>query len=361
MHDSGGLLGDGTCQRPLERPRRRQPQPREDRERRGDEHDREVRELLERVVDDPRVLGRPVERGVLQRRRQRVRHDGPVGRHDAQPLAGREEQHDIAQPDQHPQGIEPEVEPEEDAHAARLTIRARPAGVVARPEAGRPLLRAELVSGAHDEQQEERVQEVLPAEPRRYADGRALGRRHDARVRLDERLHGGHPAEPARHEHDDDDRDDGDDRAPQHSLALSPPPVGGTSGSGRDHGHLEGTVPSPARAGAPATIECGRTTAAAVNCGCLDDSVGGRVREARTQHATTHRHGPSDSQGAGLLLRPRGRSGSRSKGVTVSDKSPKKSSSKTAASKTLKEKRADKKAKVAHRAGNDVSDVTHRK
>ena len=50
-----------------------------------------------------------------------------------------------------------------------------------------------------------------------------------------------------------------------------------------------------------------------------------------------------------------------SKGVTVSDKSPKKSSSKTAASKTLKEKRADKKAKVESRAGNDVSEATHRK
>jgi len=45
----------------------------------------------------------------------------------------------------------------------------------------------------------------------------------------------------------------------------------------------------------------------------------------------------------------------------VSDKSPKKSSSKTAASKTLKETRADKKAKVASRAGNDVTDATHRK
>ncbi|MGR0220805.1 hypothetical protein [Agromyces sp. ZXT2-6] len=45
----------------------------------------------------------------------------------------------------------------------------------------------------------------------------------------------------------------------------------------------------------------------------------------------------------------------------MSDKSPKKSSSKTAASRTLKEKRADKKAKVAGRSGNDVTDVTHRK
>ena len=45
----------------------------------------------------------------------------------------------------------------------------------------------------------------------------------------------------------------------------------------------------------------------------------------------------------------------------MSDKSPKKSSSKTAATKTLKEKRADKKAKVAARVGNDVTDATHRK
>ncbi|MET0725342.1 MAG: hypothetical protein ABWY36_03255 [Leifsonia sp.] len=45
----------------------------------------------------------------------------------------------------------------------------------------------------------------------------------------------------------------------------------------------------------------------------------------------------------------------------MSDKSPKKSSSKTAASKSLKEKRADKKAKVAGRTGSDVSGVTHAK
>ena len=45
----------------------------------------------------------------------------------------------------------------------------------------------------------------------------------------------------------------------------------------------------------------------------------------------------------------------------MSDKSPKKSSSKTAASSTLKEKRAAKKAKADHRAGSDVSEATHRK
>jgi hypothetical protein len=63
----------------------------------------------------------------------------------------------------------------------------------------------------------------------------------------------------------------------------------------------------------------------------------------------------------GLGLRHGARSGSRTEGVIVSDKSPKKSSSKTAASSTLKEKRAAKKAKVEHRAGNDVSEATHRK
>nr|WP_200933306.1 hypothetical protein [Leifsonia sp. Leaf325] len=46
----------------------------------------------------------------------------------------------------------------------------------------------------------------------------------------------------------------------------------------------------------------------------------------------------------------------------MSDKSPKKSSSKTAASKTLKEKRADKKAKVEGRSSSDaVSGATHKK
>ena len=46
----------------------------------------------------------------------------------------------------------------------------------------------------------------------------------------------------------------------------------------------------------------------------------------------------------------------------MSDKSPKKSSSKTAASKSLKEKRADKKAKVENRSNSDaVSEATHRK
>ena len=98
-----------------------------------------------------------------------------------------------------------------------------------------------------------------------------------------------------------------------------------------------------------------------MNCGCLDDSGGGRVGEVRAQQAAMHVPRTERLTAFGTSVATRGRPGSRSKGVTVSDKSPKKSSSKTAASKTLKEKRADKKAKVAGRAGNDVSDATHRK
>lgn len=45
----------------------------------------------------------------------------------------------------------------------------------------------------------------------------------------------------------------------------------------------------------------------------------------------------------------------------MSDKSPKKSSSKTAATRSLKEKRADKKSKVAGRSDNGISEATHRK
>ncbi|GAA3213180.1 hypothetical protein GCM10017690_26050 [Microbacterium terregens] len=66
------------------------------------------------------------------------------------------------------------------------------------------------------------------------------------------------------------------------------------------------------------------------------------------------------SRMARLWLPHGARSGSRAEGVIVSDKSPKKSSAKTAASRTLKEKRADKKAKGAGRAGNDVTDATRK-
>jgi hypothetical protein len=46
----------------------------------------------------------------------------------------------------------------------------------------------------------------------------------------------------------------------------------------------------------------------------------------------------------------------------MSDKSPKKSSSKTAASKTLKEKRADKKTKAdARSSSGDITTATHKR
>ncbi|HWU47384.1 MAG TPA: hypothetical protein VN133_11560 [Humibacter sp.] len=41
----------------------------------------------------------------------------------------------------------------------------------------------------------------------------------------------------------------------------------------------------------------------------------------------------------------------------MSDKSPKKTTSKTAAAKTLKEKRADKRAKATNKAGSDLTDA----
>ncbi|WP_166878292.1 MULTISPECIES: hypothetical protein [unclassified Salinibacterium] len=45
----------------------------------------------------------------------------------------------------------------------------------------------------------------------------------------------------------------------------------------------------------------------------------------------------------------------------MADKSPKKSSGKTVAAKTLKEKRADKKTKGITRAGNDITDSVNKK
>src|SRR3546814_9197620 len=51
----------------------------------------EVGQLLQRVVVDPPVLGGPVQRDVLQRRRDRVGEDLPRRGDDARPLA-RDEQ-----------------------------------------------------------------------------------------------------------------------------------------------------------------------------------------------------------------------------------------------------------------------------
>ncbi|WP_166983165.1 hypothetical protein [Paramicrobacterium fandaimingii] len=45
----------------------------------------------------------------------------------------------------------------------------------------------------------------------------------------------------------------------------------------------------------------------------------------------------------------------------MSDKSPKKNGQKTAATRTLKEKRADKKAKAGDRAQSDIVDAVHNK
>jgi hypothetical protein len=45
----------------------------------------------------------------------------------------------------------------------------------------------------------------------------------------------------------------------------------------------------------------------------------------------------------------------------VADKSPKKSSGKTPAAKSLKEKRADKKTNVANRSNSDITDAVNKK
>jgi hypothetical protein len=45
----------------------------------------------------------------------------------------------------------------------------------------------------------------------------------------------------------------------------------------------------------------------------------------------------------------------------MADKSPKKSSGKTPAAKSLKEKRADKRSHVAARASNDITDAVNKK
>lgn len=70
------------------------------------------------------------------------------------------------------------------------------------------------------------------------------------------------------------------------------------------------------------------------SCAALASPVISRCRMRRPDNAR-------------ILRQTRSHPGSRSEGVPMADKSPKKSTSKTAASKSLKEKRADKKTKAA--------------
>ena len=89
---------------PLEagRQRRRHAQPGDQGQRRGDEDGDEVGDQLQAVVGHPAVLGRPVQRQVLDQHRQGVGEHVPAGRHQPLPPAGREQQdvedHAVEQP-----------------------------------------------------------------------------------------------------------------------------------------------------------------------------------------------------------------------------------------------------------------------
>ena len=71
-----------TLADPLEpgRQRRRHAQPGDERERGGDEDRDEVGDQLQAVVGDPAVLGRPVQRQVLDQHRHGVGEHVPAGR-----------------------------------------------------------------------------------------------------------------------------------------------------------------------------------------------------------------------------------------------------------------------------------------
>ena len=64
-----------------------------DRDGRRDEDGDEVAELLEAVVAGPAVIDREVQRGILDRRRERGREDLPGQRHQPAPLVGGKQQH----------------------------------------------------------------------------------------------------------------------------------------------------------------------------------------------------------------------------------------------------------------------------
>ncbi len=79
----------------------------DERERSGYEHGDEVSELLQTVVGDPPVLGRPVERQVLDQDRAGMREDVPGGGHDPSPLSGGERQDVEDQTVDRPQHVVP--------------------------------------------------------------------------------------------------------------------------------------------------------------------------------------------------------------------------------------------------------------
>ena len=86
-------------------------EPGDERKRGGDEDRDEVREQLKTVVGDPSVLGRPVQRQVLDQHRQGVGKHRPGSRHHTTPLRRREQQDVEDETVEQPEGIGTEVPP----------------------------------------------------------------------------------------------------------------------------------------------------------------------------------------------------------------------------------------------------------
>ena len=97
-----------------------------------DEHDPEVRQLLERVVVVEAVrLRRQVEGGVVDEDGPGVGHDLPGGRHQALPLSGAEQQHHEDQAVAHPEQDAEEVPVPGHADGVPVAGQADPGGEVA--------------------------------------------------------------------------------------------------------------------------------------------------------------------------------------------------------------------------------------
>ena len=195
------------------------PEPGDERERGGDEDGDEVGDQLQAVVGRPAVLGRPVQREVLDQHRQRVGEHVPAGRHEALPPAGREQQDVEDHAVEQPQRVDAEVPPARQADRVakpRQADLARKADrvLLGRPQrvgrhrlldpepvpAGRGVPRPvqprvvgeDLHARADDEDHEEQVEEVLPSRPGGEARRRVGSRRLDGPgVALDEVLYRG--------------------------------------------------------------------------------------------------------------------------------------------------------------------------
>ena len=178
-------------------------EPGDERGRCGDKDRDEVGEQLKTVVGDPAVLGRPVQRQVLDQYRHCIRKHSPGGRHHPTPLSGREQQDIEDEAVEQPQRIGPEMPPAGQAdrvadprqpdlsrQADRVLLRrpqrlvrnrlldAKPVlagSAVPRPVQPR-MITEDLQSRPDDEDQQEQVEEVLHANPDRQP-GTRLGAR----------------------------------------------------------------------------------------------------------------------------------------------------------------------------------------